>query len=269
MEEGGAGVTCLGAGAEAPGARSHRRIMKGKSDMSMIKRGVVVLGAVAVLCAAGPAIAQIDNIQTSWIDATQDTTFDGTTLLVSQTRVAPANPVAVNEATFVPSTIDQYATATVNLTTDFDHVGFDGSNFFLVFTGGTLSVTFANSPVAPGWPGPYEISGPINALQVRLNNVVGGNSFLDAEGLFMASTTVLPGSGIWSPGQTNGTLYSSIDGMIINLGEDLSGYDWATHPAWTGVAQTQFQMIPDDTAIPEPASLALLAAGMLLVVRRR
>ncbi len=231
----------------------------------MHRRMATVFVAVALMGAAGRAAGQIDNIQTSWIDAVPDTFFDGTKLTVSQTRVAPANPVAVNE---YGGTIDQFQTATVFLETYFDHVGFDGSDFFLVFQTGTLSVTFANSPVPPGWPGPYEISGPINALQVRLNNVVGGNSFLDAGGLFMAATTDLPGTGLWTPHGSNGTLFSYIDGMIIDLGEDLSGYNWDTHPAWTGNAQSQFNLIPGVWPA-EPGSLSLLAAGALVLLRRR
>ena len=106
-------------------------------------------------------------------------------------------------------------------------------------------------------------------------NTAGATSLLDAEGLFLATTTVLPGSGLpgpaglWQPAQTNGTLQSSLDGMIINIGQNMSTYDWENHPAWTGEAHTLFQMIPDDTAIPEPATLALLGMGLIAALRRR
>jgi hypothetical protein len=87
-------------------------------------------------------------------------------------------------------------------------------------------------------------------------------STIDGEGLWNATTKTLPLSGVWPDGGGS----SSIDTLTIYLGTDLTGWDWSS-PIPDG--ETTYNIVPSDSAVPEPGTILLLAAGLIGLRRRR
>lgn len=217
-----------------------------------------LLCSIVCMLLAVPALGDAVSIQSNWINGVQDTHFDGTTLTVSETT--NLDVVIVN--TDLPSSQAGFVSATVALITTFDSVGFDGVDFYGLFTGGSVSVQFSDGVTN------YEIGGPIENLRMAVDFISPTVSTLNAEGLFDAliTTNLDLIDADWVVNPSFGP-FSAIDGLVIDISEDLSDFDWHAPRAWTGFAQTQFTLFP--FTIPEPSAVMLLAVGIALVGRRR
>lgn len=225
----------------------------------MIKKAMVSLVALgAIVLPATLAVGQVTSVQANLFTGANDTNFDGSTLTVSEASVLDL--VTVNEA----SALSGYINMSLDLTTNFDSVVLNTS-VWGKFIGGSVSLKFDDGVNF------YELGGPIDVLLVKIDFATGGGTpiaQLSAEGLFQAVTANLPmnPSGNWP------VLTSSLKGLIFQVGQDLTSYQWdnAGGPdPWTGDAESQWQFIPDDSAVPEPTTLALLVLGGIAALRRR
>ncbi len=207
----------------------------------------VTLAVLALGCA--PAFGIYTSIQHQLVDGVGDTTFDPNTGLF-QVNAVDNNALTLNDGGVLAGTIDN---ATISLQTYFNQI-LPGP--VAQFTGGTLSLTFDYDGT------PYEISGPITGM---LFDVTPGQfqSTIDGVGRWTATTKNLPGSGDWPDGGG----FSSIDSLTVAFGQHLSSFDWESE--LSGWVETSYSLFPDDSAIPEPATLALLAFGALALARRR
>ena len=100
------------------------------------------------------------------------------------------------------------------------------------------------------------------SIQHNLINGVGDTTFNATTGVFNVSAN-LPGSNVWPDGGG----FSSVDSLTFAFGQDLSNFDWRED--LTGRVETLYSLFPDDRAVPEPATLALLAFGALALARKR
>lgn len=224
----------------------------------MKRLGKVAL-AVALMAVATPALADMISVQTNLANGIQDSNYNAGTLTIAE---GPLSGVTTTNATIggtYPTGGDPvYTNTAFSLTTYFDQVISVSGTPWARFLGGSVSLTFdlgANS---------YELSGPINVLLARVTAANQFVSTIQAEGLFQSLIANMPEP--WAVSGLSGL--SSIDSLIFDIGEDLSSFNWNTGE-WLGMAEATVQMVPNDGAIPEPATMALLALGGLAVLRRR
>ncbi|NLX14289.1 MAG: hypothetical protein GXY44_11635 [Phycisphaerales bacterium] len=209
-------------------------------------RTTLITTVVSLLAITLPVWAEYVSIQGNLVDGVVDTTFfpDTGRLLIEQS----SNLVTLNDPLALPGVINN---GHVRIETFLHNV----SGLTAVFWGGSFSLTFDYNDE------PFELSGPISAIQLNINVFTENFSTIDGEGLWSAAAKQLPGSGVWPDGGG----FSSIDSLTLVFNQDLSQYDWA-EPIY---GETVWSIIPNDSAIPEPATLALLVLGSLELLRRR
>ena len=214
------------------------------------KCAVLMMAAVGLVLVSAPASAQYASIQHNLFNGVGDTTFDPGT---GEFRIhaTTSNLLTLNDPTPLSGVI---ANTVIDLSTTFNQVLGTGQ---AQFTGGFLSLTFDFDG------SPYEISGPITGVLFEISQV-GPNSKIDGLGRWTATTKNLPGSGIWPDGGG----FSSLDSLTLAFGQDLSNFDWENQ-ALNGRVESLYSLFPNDSAIPEPATLSMLALGAIAMLRRR
>jgi hypothetical protein len=221
--------------------------MKGKSALAVL----------ALAALAAPAMATYSSIQHNGFDGIDDFSFDGTTLLIDLGNVVPANLITLNDpgpllgGAVTNGRFQLRATLVSVLNATTARFGNQPGDF--------LSLTFDYNGV------PKQISGPLFYMDFTLNVQSPAFSTIDGLGDFTPAVINLPGSNDWSPLGPHGR--SSVDSLTLSFNANLAGFDWTGQPG--GYQETQYQLTPGESGIPEPASLVLLAAGALTALRRR
>jgi hypothetical protein len=214
-----------------------------------MKKGKSILGALAALSVfAGSALADISSIQHNLQGGGADASFNpGTGVLTIASNVN--NTLTVNETgvNIGGSVTNAAVTLETNLSS------FSGNS--ATFTGGTITLQFNYDGI------PRAIGGPIAGMEFNFVHLGGNVGQMDGEGLFSADFVNLPGSGIWPD---SGGL-SSIDSLTLTF-DTPAGWNWMDG---FNAGETVYSLLPNDSAVPEPATLALILGGGLLMVRRR
>jgi hypothetical protein len=227
--------------------------MKGKR----IILGLIAGGLVAAMSTT--TFAAYVSISHNLVNGQGDTTYNPGTqeLMIS---ASGANLITLNDPSAIAGTVSN---GLVQLTTNFHTVNGSGA---AVFNGGSYLLSFDFDADGPG-PGPalsYSIGGPIFAMEFTLVAITPTFYQIDGSGLFTASTVNLPGSGIWPDGGG----YSTIDSLSLGFNGNIAGWNWdGTFPG--SRVETTYSIVPNPNGVPEPASLALLAAGAMTLIRRR
>jgi hypothetical protein len=222
-----------------------------------------ICAAIGALMFVGtPAMAQYASIVHNMLDGTLDTSFNAGVLTINSASSQNVNLLDPGPGG-LPGTVSN---AVFNLTSTFN--GFDGPQ--AQFVGGNLSLTFDYEDLDTNIVTNHEISGPITGLLFNLPALIAPGIYqIDGVGRWTATTKNLPGStevggsGIWDDGGG----FSSIDSLTLTFGEDLSSFDWANDVVNNG--ETNYQLFPNDSAVPEPTTIALLAIGAVGLIRRR
>jgi len=222
----------------------------------MKERSCIVLAIVAILVGIQPALAQYESIQHNLFDGITDLQFQGGKLIIDSN----SNLITLNDSGApLPGTISN---AHIHIETTFDHfdplLGSSG-NGSGVFSGGNIALTFNYDGT------PHEISGPIAGMLLEVGYAMPTLSRVDGQGLFTATTKDLPGSGMWNDGGG----MSSIKSMHLFLGTDLTGWRWQQDTSHNLVVDSQVQLFPNDTAVPEASTIVLLLGGIFGLLRRR
>ena len=187
-------------------------------------------------------------------DKTNDTSFDANTLSLSWSS-ASLN-LTLNDPGPLLGTVS-------NVTVELETFLSSTNGQEAIFTGGDFSLRFDFDGTAGQT---YGIEGPIVAMKFSVDS---GPAFstIDGEGQFDATTINLPGSNSWPA-----TGRSSIDSLTLGLQIDLSDFLWDStigENGPSGSLQTQYSLVPDEVAFPEPTSLLLLGLGSLALLKRR
>jgi hypothetical protein len=215
-----------------------------------MRKTSALLSVLAAFALAAPALADYTSIQANLIDLVSDTSFDGTTLSVMSNT---ANNLTLNDPTSIGGSITNLV---LNLETYFDSVFFNPGPKAL-FVGGNVSLTFDHNG------SPYELSGPISGMVFQITTTSPTLSQISGEGLFDAFAD-LPGSNIWPA-----TGLSSIKSLTFAFQMNLAGFDWENGTLEGGRIESLMTFLPDDSAVPAPAALALLLPGFALLRRRQ
>ena len=231
--------------------------MKGRSIL-----GVLLLGVALVV--AQPASAAYISIQDNLVEGVPDTFFNhgNGELTISATGT---NLITLNDSPAIPSGYTISNSVTLLLNTTLDHFSGDGAAHF---AGGSYLLTFDFTPSGGGATTSHSIGGPILGMRFTVNVITSNFSTINGEGLFTAVAPNLPGSNVWPDG---GGL-SSLDSVTLALETDLTGWNFdgpLPQGDPDGRLETFYSIFPDERAVPEPATLGLLACGALLLVRRR
>jgi hypothetical protein len=230
------------------GAKRLERNVQIRGIPNMKKGKSILVAFAAVLCCAGSALADISSIQHNLQGFGSDASFNsGTGVLTISSNVN--NLLTVNEDGVNIGGV--VSNAAITMQTNLS--GLTGNT--ATFTGGSLTLQFNYNGI------PRAIGGPIAGMEFSFQHLGGNVGQLDGDGLFTAAFVNLPGSGIWPDG---GGL-SSIDSLTLTF-DTPSGWDWTD-----GFSQgeTVYSLLPNDSAVPEPATLALLVGGGVLMLKRR
>jgi len=229
--------------------------MKGKVILS----GMLAIVSVAVT----PVLADYTSIQHNLFNGVPDTSFDPNTGFFTINAVNEGL-VTLNDPGALGGVVSNVS---ISLNTKFNQIFGTGE---AQFVGGFLSLSFDydGDGVGGNAATSHNISGPITGMLFEISQV-GPNSRIDGLGRWTAANVDLPSAG-WPgiPGVwPDGGGFSSIDSLSIAFNQDLSSFDWTT--PISGRVESLYSLWPDDRAIPEPASLALVAVGALALIRRR
>lgn len=234
-------------------------------------KGKVILAgiAAALMIAAPPAMSDYLDIQHNLFDGVPDTSFDPGTGVFSINAVN-AGLLTLNDPTALGG---GKSNVMMSLTANFDQVippNLDWPDGAAKFINGffTLSFDYDGDGVGGDPATAHSISGPINGIFFTIAQV-GPNSRIDGLGRWIAENVDLPSAawpavpGVWPDGGG----FSSIDSLSIAFAQDLSTFDWTT--PLQGSVETLYSLFPDDRAVPEPSSLAIVLLGGLALARRR
>lgn len=214
-----------------------------------MKKGKSIFCAMAASAVlAGSAYADISSISHNLGGLGSDTTFNpGNGLLTISSAVNNALTVNENGVPISGTVTNAAVTIQTNLVSSTANTA--------LFNGGSIALQFNFNG------NPYAIGGPISGMEFTFQHLGGNVGQLDGEGLFTAAFANLPGSGVWPD---SGGL-SSIDSLTLTF-DTPPGWSWQDGFA---NAETVYSLLPNDSAVPEPATLALVLAGGLLMVKRR
>ena len=211
----------------------------------MFKRhfgSALLIGLVLAL----PAQAEYASIQVNLVNLVPDTTYSGGWLTVDEDL---STGVTLNDPpNTLSATLDNIS---FFMTSEFQNVFLDNGDVKAHFAGGNMELTFDYDS------SPYYISGPISDMVFGVT----GTFTIGGEGLFDAAWD-LPGSNNWPA-----PLLSSLKTLTFAFGQDLSTFDW-TSDLLSGNVQSQITILPDDSAVPDPATLLLVLPGLALLRRR-
>ena len=212
-----------------------------------------ILAVAVMLVAAQASLGAYTSIQHNLQDGVGDTSFDAGTGLFVVDQGPGANNLTLNDPAALGGAVtlgDFYLETTFT-------GAFNPGNGDAIFSGGSLMLTFNYDG------GSYSIGGPIAGMEMSVTATGPSSGIFMGEGLWDAGDLeVLPGSGDWP--DAGG--FSSIKNITLSFGTPLGTWNWDS--SFSG-AETSYQLWPDDTAVPEPGALALLAIGGLALIRRR
>ncbi len=221
-------------------------------------KGTKAFGTLAVIIAlvcAGPAMADYTSIVHDLTDGSPDTSYSGGNLTINSTstQLFLQDPTTLAVS---PTNVDVSLSTTFSSFNPAAQPGFPLGS--ATFTGGSYSLTFDIGIDS------YEISGPVTAIVLGVTSAGSGGSIIEGSGLFDATTVDLPGSNNWPAAGL-----STIDTITLSIGIDLTGLDWNPQTTNLSNGETLYTLLPNDSGLPEPASLMLLMAGVFGLVRRR
>lgn len=205
------------------------------------------------------ALASYVSIQHNLIEGTGDTSYINGVLTVNATGV-PAQQLTLNDD---PPIAQSVSNVSVLMTTNFSSFN-PGANLpygEALFTGGSFLLKF---DYAGSSGQPYQIGGPISAFVIGIGSASQYLTVINGSGLFNAGTPNLPGSNVWPAGGL-----SSINSLTLEVGIDLTGFDWDPYNAVMTGGETQYTLTPDDSGVPEPAGLLLVLCSAVFALRRR